>query len=131
MRPVEVRSHSFTRNDALFCRLVARFGQTLRHFRGHGGQWTAGALDGHTCVCLRVIGYISQFGEGAGAIGGADAFSGCMDQCSAYPGLLQDFRKNWVVGGRAMGRRQHRKGLTLHTAGEANQGGGTAVIRDS
>ena len=47
---------------------------------------------------LRVKIDIFRYGKGADAIGGADAFSGCKVQCSAFPKLVQDFGGNWVEG---------------------------------
>ena len=57
--------------------------------------------------CLRAFSRVSggvragrvpdaKYGNDSGAIGVAGAFSGCKDQCSAFPGLLQDSRENRV-----------------------------------
>ena len=55
-----------------------------------GGHWK----DGQTVFMGRKV---SSYGRAAGANGG------CKDQCNAFPGLLQDFWKNWLVRGWAAG----------------------------
>ena len=57
---------------------------------------------------------VSSCGRAAGTNGG------CKDQCSLFPGLLQDFWENWLVTARAAGG--FRGGLGMVWAGISFQG---------